>query len=74
MDAWLGDTKVTDAQREALVRAADRIEARWPDPDEADTREQALSGAAQIILGDAELSDLEGDAYFGALIGQEVFA
>lgn len=70
IDAWLGDTEVTDAQREALVRAADRIAARWPDPDLADTRERALTGAAQIILGDAALDEI-GSAYVAARAAEQ---
>src|SRR5690606_34087077 len=74
IDAWLGDTEATDEQRAALVRAADRIAARWPDPDLADTREQALTGAAQIILGDAALDEI-GSAYVAArAVEQEAHA
>lgn len=65
IDAWLGDTEATDAQREALARAADRIAARWPDEDDADSREHALTGAAQIILGDTRLEEA-GRAYVRA--------
>jgi hypothetical protein len=55
LDAWLGDTQVTDEQRAKLHTAADTIAARWPDPDLADTREQALSAAVMVILGDDTL-------------------
>lgn len=65
IDAWLGDTEATDEQRAAIQRAADRIAERWPDEDDADAREQALIGAAQIILGDAALDEL-GRAYVRA--------
>lgn len=55
--AWLGpaaDT-VTDDQLDRLDAASATITARWPDPDLADDREQALSAAAQVILGDTTL-------------------
>lgn len=65
IDPWLGDTDATDEQRQALQAAADRIAERWPDPDDADTREQALTGAALIILGDDELEAV-GSRYVAA--------
>jgi hypothetical protein len=55
--AWLGpaaDT-ITDDQLTALDAASDAITARWPDPDLNDLRTEALSAAAQIILGDDTL-------------------
>ncbi len=55
--AWLGpaaDT-ITDDQLTTLDAASTAIDARWPDPDLADTRERALSAAAQVILGDETL-------------------
>jgi hypothetical protein len=60
LDAWLGDTEATEEQRAALHAAADTIAARYryPDPDLADTREQALSAAAMMILGDATLEEM----------------
>ena len=57
LDAWLGDTDATDAQRAALQDAAYTITRRYPDPDLADDREQALTAAAQVILGDATLEE-----------------
>lgn len=58
LTGWLGDTDVTDEQRAALLAAAARIEARWPDPDAEDARRDALNGAAQVILGDTSLEDV----------------
>lgn len=57
---WLGPAagQATDEQVEQLVEAANTINARWPDPDDSDTREQVLSGAAQIVLGDDTLEGL----------------
>lgn len=65
LDAYLGDADATDEQRDAIKRASDAIDARWPDPDLADVRELALSAAVQVILGDAMLEDL-GAAYLRA--------
>jgi hypothetical protein len=56
VDQWLGDTEVTEAQRDA-IREADRyVQARYPDgTDYADDQEAALSAAVQVILGDSTL-------------------
>lgn len=59
-DDYLGpfaDT-ATDEQKTALTRAAGLVATRYADPDLADERDQALSGAAQIILGDDSLEGL----------------
>ncbi len=52
--AWLGPAadEMTPDQLATVREAADLIAARWPDPDEADLREAALSGAVQAVLGD----------------------
>lgn len=52
--ALLGDTypDTTDDQREAIVRASDRIDARWPDEDDEDERREAMNGALEIVLSD----------------------
>lgn len=42
----------TPAQRAAIAAASDKIATRWPDPDDADDRESAMSGALLVILGD----------------------
>lgn len=55
LDAWLGDTEITGEQRAALHRAWGMAAARYGD-DLDDDREQAFSGAAQVILGDATLN------------------
>lgn len=57
---WLGDfaSTVSDEQIDAIAEAATTIEQRWPDPDDADTREQALSAAAQVILGGDTLENI----------------
>lgn len=54
LTAWMGDAAadVTPDQLNALVDAANAIGARYPDEaDEQREREDALSGACQIILG-----------------------
>lgn len=63
MRALLGDAydDTTPERRDAISRAADAIETRWPDPDLADTRTDALSGAMQVILGDATLEGVAAD-------------
>ena len=56
--AWLGDDAdyVTPEQIERLVDAANAIADRYPDFTDAQTeREDALSGACRIILGDGTL-------------------
>lgn len=56
--AWLGEAAadVTPDQVDALVDAALAVAARYPDEDdEQQEREDALSGAAQVILGDDTL-------------------
>ncbi|WP_372595577.1 hypothetical protein [Actinotalea sp.] len=55
IDAWLGDTEATDEQRAAIQAASDAIAARWPDPDMADSRRDALNAAAMVVLGDEAL-------------------
>jgi hypothetical protein len=58
--AWLGpaaDT-ITDDQLGRLDEVAATINARWANPDDTDTRDQVLSGAAQVILGDDTLESL----------------
>lgn len=56
-DAWLGPAadEATDDQKAAIAKAAEAINARWPDEDDADLREQALNAAAQVILEDDTL-------------------
>jgi hypothetical protein len=55
LDAWLGDTEMTGEQRAALHAAAAAIADRYPHADLADSREQALSAAAMLIVGDDTL-------------------
>lgn len=58
LDAWLGDTEVTDEQRAALHAAAAAIDDRYPNPDGNDDRERAMAAAGMLILGDTTLEDI----------------
>lgn len=55
--ALLGDfyDSTSSEQRATISRAAAAIDARWPDPDLADTRREALSAALLVVLGDDTL-------------------
>lgn len=50
--AWLGDNHLPDEQFDELLRIADHIEARYPDPDDADDRAAALTIAHRLLIGD----------------------
>lgn len=54
IEAWLGDTlpEWTDEQIDTLVRESDAIAARYPDEDDREEREAALTAAAQCLTGD----------------------
>ncbi len=52
LDAYLGDTEATPERRDAIRRASDAIDARWPDPDLTDIRTEAMNAALAVILGD----------------------
>ena len=64
MDAYLGDFKDHFIAKQgqdgyaALLRVAGRIQDRYPDEDDTDAREAALTAAAQVGFGDAYLSGL----------------
>ncbi|MDV8071256.1 hypothetical protein R4P64_32590 [Rhodococcus sp. IEGM 1366] len=51
---WAGDvwTELDAAQQALLVRAAESIEERYPDPDVQLERDAALSSAVQYMLGE----------------------
>lgn len=57
-DDYLGPyaDDATDEQKTALARAAEMVTTRYPDRD--DPSEQAMRGAAQVILGDDTLDGL----------------
>lgn len=58
---------LTPEQRERLAEESDRIDARHPDPDEADLREVALNAAVQYLLGETTVVDA-GRALVGARV------
>lgn len=63
LDAWLGDTELTDEQRDAFARMVEAIADRYPGrehgqhPDEESITE-AMTGALQVLLGDDTLEGL----------------
>lgn len=57
LDAWLNHEPIDIQQRAALHRIHDMVAARWPDDDLTDTREQAFTAAAMVILGDTEWTE-----------------
>ncbi len=61
---WLGHAaaETTVEQQSLLVIAFSAIEARWPDPDDQDDVQTALTAAVQVVLGDDTL-----EAYGAAL-------
>lgn len=55
IEAWLGDDHgLTEDQIADLTRAADEIAARYPDPDDREDREAALTVAYRLMVEDAE--------------------
>lgn len=53
--AWLGDDhSLTDDQLTHLTRQADQIAARYPDPDDIEEREAALTVAYRLMVAPAE--------------------
>jgi len=58
IEAWLGDDHdLTEEQITALVRTADEIATRYPDPDDRDEREVALTVAYRLMTGDQTVVD-----------------
>ncbi|MFI2664898.1 hypothetical protein [Micromonospora carbonacea] len=57
--AWAGPAwaELTDEQRDQLAAAADDITQRYPDPDDQDDRDAALSATVQYLLGEATADD-----------------
>lgn len=56
---WLSPAlpELTAEQLDRLADEDERIDARYPDPDEADLREAALSAAVQYLLGETTVDD-----------------
>lgn len=59
LEAWLGPAldDLTPEQVSRLHREAEAIDARYPDPDDADEREAALVAAVQYLLGDLTVEE-----------------
>lgn len=58
IEAWLGDDHgLTDEQIDALATTADDIAARYPDEDDAEEREAALTVAYRLMAGDDRVVD-----------------
>lgn len=55
LTAWLGPVEATDEQRDAIMRADNAIQARYPHPDADDDRTAALTAAVTVIVGDDTL-------------------
>lgn len=52
LEAWLGnDHGLTDEQFADLLAQAEDIQGRYPDPDDQDVRDAALSTAHRLLLG-----------------------
>lgn len=51
---WLGPAldELTDEQAQQVAAASRDIDRRYPEPDDSDLREAALSAAVQYLLGD----------------------
>jgi hypothetical protein len=55
IEAWLGDNHgLTDEQIARLAATADEIGLRYPDPDDADEREAALTVAHRLMMEEPE--------------------
>ena len=61
LGAYLGEFEATDEQREALLRASDLIDARYPDPDRQHSAQAAFTAAYQVIVGDDTLEQIAGE-------------
>ena len=55
LHGYLGDfyNMLTEEQRGILAQASEQIGERWPDPDLADVRNEALTAVTMILFGDA---------------------
>lgn len=62
-----GHVDFTDEQMDAMVAAWEQVLDLYPDADDQDERDAALSGALQIILGEATLSEVAAPASEAAI-------
>lgn len=71
IEAWLGnDHGLTDDQIDALTDTADAITARYPDPDDRDEREAALTAAYRLMAGDMGVVDELGHQLLAARLAE----
>lgn len=57
IDTWLAGTPLTDEQRDRFAEAWGAVSDRYPDPDDQDERDAALSAALQYLLGETVPAD-----------------
>lgn len=59
LEAWLGPAAedLSPTQIDRLHQEAIKIDARYPDPDDADDREAALVAATQYLLGELSVEE-----------------
>jgi GH24 family phage-related lysozyme (muramidase) len=59
IEAWLGPAldEMTEEQIDRMQQAADRIDDRYPDPDDEQEREAARIAACQYLLGETTIDD-----------------
>ena len=72
---WLGEfyDELDEQQRGMLVEVSGMVEARWADPDEADARQEAMSGASMVLFGDEtdrSLADQAAEAMYAMYAAQ----
>lgn len=60
IESWLGPalTELTEDQIERIMAESDRIDARYPDPDEQDLRDAAMTAVVQYLLGETSLDEV----------------
>lgn len=52
LQEWLGPVELTDEQMDTLRREVQWIEQAYPDQDDQDRRDAAMSAAVQYLVGD----------------------
>lgn len=59
LEAWLGPAleDLSPEQVDRLHREAEAIDARYPEPDDTDDREAALTAAVQYLLGELTVEE-----------------
>lgn len=74
--AWLGPAaeELTEEQIERVTAEAKSIAARYPDPDEQDERDAALSAVVQYLLGETSPEDLKRELIAARAAERRAFA